>query len=159
VSRVEATPAPTSSGAVARTAAPTPTPEATIRKKIGAAVTYDDGLKIAVTKFEEQAVPTGLFRSTPAPGNRYVKLTVRYDNGTAKEIAYNVFDWKMQDSNGVRRSQTFAFIDNPDALSSGQLAPGGFVSGSIIFELPAGEKNALAIYENFGYRQATWELF
>ncbi|MDP9276112.1 MAG: DUF4352 domain-containing protein [Chloroflexota bacterium] len=149
---VSGTPAPT-------TARPTPTPEATIRKKVGAAVQYEDGWKITVTAFAEQPPKTGLFASTPAPGNRYVKLTVRYDNGTAKEASFNVFDWKLQDSAGVRKSQTFALVDLTDPLSSGKLAPGGFVSGSIVFELPAGEKNALAIYESFAYKQATWELY
>jgi len=155
--RVEATPVPTpSSGAAARTAAPTATAEPTIRKKVGTAVQYDDGWKMTVMKFEEQAASRF---STPAPGNRYVKLTVRYDNGTPKEASYNVYDWKMQDSTGVRRSQTFALIDDSSALGSGKLAPGGFVTGSIIFELPVVERTAIAIYENYGYRQATWELF
>jgi len=157
--RVEATPAPTgASNAAPRTSAPTPT-EATIRKKVGTSVAYEDGWKLTVTKFEEQPVPTGPFRSTPAPGNRFVKLTVRYDNGTAKEASYNALDWKLQDSAGVRRTMGFILIDNPTALNSGKLAPGGFVSGSIIFELPSGEQQALAIYESFSYRQATWELY
>jgi Domain of unknown function (DUF4352) len=149
---VSGAPAPT-------TARPTPTPEATIRKKVGTAVQYEDGWKITVTAFAEQPPKTGLFASTPAPDNRYVKLTVRYDNGTAKEASFNVFDWKLQDSAGVRKSQTFALVDLADPLSSGKLAPGGFVSGSIVFELPTGEKNALAIYESFAYKQATWELY
>jgi hypothetical protein len=33
------------------------------------------------------------------------------------------------------------------------------VTGSILVELPATEQQALAIYESFSYRQATWELY
>jgi hypothetical protein len=141
------------------TTRPTPTPEATIRKKVGTAVTFEDGWKITVTAFADQEVPRTGFTSSPSPGNRFVKLTVRYDNGTPKEASYNALDWKVQDSNGVRKSTVFAFVQLPDPLNSGKLAPGGFVSGSILFEVPVAEQRAMAIYESFSYKQATWELY
>jgi len=157
---VESSPTPaTSPGASARTAAPTPTPEATIRKKVGTTVAYLDGWKLTVAGFANVPPQTGTFASTPSPGNRFVKLTVRYDNGTAKEASFNALDWKMQDSAGVRRSTAFAFVQLSDELNSGRLAPGGFVTGSILFELPASEQHAVAIYESFNYLQATWELY
>ena len=71
----------------------------------------------------------------------------------------DALDWKMQDSAGVRRSTAFAFVQLSDELNSGRLAPGGFVTGSILFELPASEQHAVAIYESFNYLQATWELY
>ena len=126
---VESSPTPaTSPGASARTAAPTPTPEATIRKKVGTTVAYLDGWKLTVAGFANVPPQTGTFASTPSPGNRFVKLTVRYDNGTAKEASFNALDWKMQDSAGVRRSTAFAFVQLSDELNSGRLAPGGFVT-------------------------------
>src|SRR5205823_5134541 len=149
IERADGSPEPRASpGASARTAAPTPTPEATIRKKVGTTVAYLDGWKLTVAGFANVPPQTGTFASTPSPGNRFVKLTVRYDNGTAKEASFNALDWKMQDSAGVRRSTAFAFVQLSDELNSGRLAPGGFVTGSILFELPASEQHAVAIYES-----------
>lgn len=126
-----------------------------IIKKIGEAATYVDGWKVSVTKAEEQAP----FRfSTPTPGNRFITITVRYDNGTAKEGSFNLFDWKLQDSAGVRHDPSF-FSDRSDGLHSGPLATGAFVVGTVTFEVPATDKQLKALYTGFTYKLATWELY
>jgi len=134
----------------------TPPPDPPIIKKIGATATYSDGWKVTVTKAEEQA-PSRF--STPTPGNRFVTITVRYDNGTTKEGSFNLFDWNMQDSAGVRHTPSF-FNDRNDVLRSGSLAVGGFVVGTVMFEVPATDQKLSALYAtSFAYKLATWELY
>jgi hypothetical protein len=135
----------------------TATPEATFRAKIGAAATYSDGWKVSVLTWGEQPASR---LTTPKPGARFVFVTVRYDNGTAKESSFNPYDWKLQDAAGVRRQSAFFVGDRGDALSSGSVAPGGFVSGSIVFEAPVGDVRLEMVYDiPFQYRVATWELY
>ena len=138
---------------VAATAAPTATPRRAF--KIGEPVQFQDGWRITVMKFEEQA-PARFF--TPKPDLRFVAVIIRFDNGTTKAISPNPFYFKLQDSAGVRRSTEF-FSGRTDELTSSELAPGGFVTGSIVFSAPVGDKQLQLIYEQFGYAQTTFELF
>ena len=149
--------APVQPTPVKTTARPaTATPEATFRAKVGTAVTYSDGLKIAVLKWEEQAA--GRF-ITPKPGTRLVAVIVRYDNGTPKEVNFNPFDWTLQDSTGVRHQTEFVGGDRNDTLHSGSLAPGSFVTGSVQFAVPIGDVKLEMLYTGFTYKIATWELY
>ncbi len=134
---------------------PTPTPQPAIVLKVGSATTYTDGWKVSVVRTEPQA-PSRF--STPKPGTQFLAVLVRYVNVTAKEASYNSFSWKIQDSAGVRRGPSFS-SDRSDSLNSGKLAPGGFVTGSIVFEVPIGDVKLAVIYEDFSYKQATWELY
>jgi hypothetical protein len=146
---------PASGVTPATVAAATPTPEPTIRKKIGGVAEYVDRWRVTAVRWSDQ--PAGRF-SSPKPGNRFVVVIVRYDNGTPKVGHFNALDWKLQDSAGVRRTYAF-FSDRDDLLSSGDLAPGGFVSGSLVFEVPQADNHLELIYEGIGYTQATWELY
>jgi len=140
------------------TAAPTQPPAtATPRRafKIGDPVAFTDGWRLTVMKIEDQAAERFF---TPKPGMHYVAITVRHDNGSPKEVSFNTFYFKVQDSNGVRRDGSI-FGTRDDSLKSGQLAPGGFVVGSLTFEVPVGDKQLQLIYEQFGYAQTTIELF
>jgi hypothetical protein len=58
--------------------------------------------------------------------------TVSYDNGTDESVSFNGFDWKLQDPNGTILSMTIG--GSRKALNSGDLAPGGKVSGDVCFE-------------------------
>lgn len=137
-------------------APPTPSPSpAAIILKAGANVAYTDGWKITLLRSESQSPST---YSTPKPGMQFVAVIVRYDNGTAKQASFNEFDWAMQDSSGVRRIAAF-FLGRNDDLNSGQLAPGSFVQGSIVFEAPVGDARLSVIYQKYGYQLATWQLY
>jgi len=57
---------------------------------------------------------------------------VSYNNGTDKSVAFNAFEWKLQDPNGTILSTTLGGTD--DTLNSGDLAPGGKVTGDVCFE-------------------------
>jgi hypothetical protein len=58
--------------------------------------------------------------------------TVSYNNGTDKSVSFNGFDWKLQDPNGTILSMTIG--GSSKTLNSGDLAPGGKVSGDVCFE-------------------------
>lgn len=139
----------------AATAAPTPTPTPRSAFKIGETVTYQDGWKVTVTKFEEQ--PAARF-SSPKPGMRFVAVILKFENGSTKPVSPNPFYFKLQDGAGVRRTASF-FTDRGDSLSSSELAPGAMVAGSLVFEAPVGDSKLSLIYEHIGYRQTTFELF
>lgn len=133
-----------------------PTPQPTLRAKVGIAFTYSDGWKVTALRWQEQA-PTNSFL-TPNPGNRLVAVFVRFDNGTTTVGHFNPFDFQLQDAVGVRRTVAFASVRN-DSLHSGDLAPGAFVSGSVVFEAPVGDQRLELVYQSSPYQQATWELY
>lgn len=137
------------------TPSPTPTPTV-LRLKVGQSVTYKNGWKLTVIRWEEQAPDR---YSTLSPGMRLVTVIVRFDNAGTSADSFNRFDFKLQDGGGVRRGPSGGF-DRNDRLGSGELAPGAFVSGSLTFEAPIGDQRLQLIYEaTFRYQQATWELY
>lgn len=83
--------------------------------------------------------------STPKTGNEYVMINVTIQNQSDKEVSYNPFDFKIQDSNGNQTQSTFVSLD--DQLNSGSLAAGGKVTGSLAFEAPKGDESLLLIYQ------------
>lgn len=83
----------------------------------------------------------------PKEGKEYVIVTVSIINNSDKEVSYNPFHFKMKNSNGQIESQTFTIVDSDTALSSGNLAPGGNVSGTIAFEQPIDDPDLTLIFE------------
>ena len=80
-------------------------------------------------------------------GYEYVIVDVTIRNTGSSTVSYNVFDFSLQDSNGNITDQTFYTSDRNTDLSSGQLAPGGTVTGTIPFEAPIGDTGLELIYE------------
>lgn len=81
-------------------------------------------------------------------GYEFVVINLTFDNDSDEEISYNVMNFELQDGNG---NITSAFgggslDDVGNTLSAGQLAPGGTVSGNLIFEVPAGDENLILRY-------------
>jgi hypothetical protein len=75
-----------------------------------------------------------LQRSGSALGS-LVCSTVQYENRSGKTRSYNgLFDWKLQNPNGV--IATPSIFGGKDALGSGELAPGGHVTGRMCFDDP-----------------------
>lgn len=141
------------------TAAPTASATASASPrafKVGEAISYKDGWKLTVMKSEDSEPTSNFF--TPKPGTHYVAVYVRHDNGGTKPVTYNPFYFKLQDSTGIRHDAAI-LGSRDDKLSSGEVAPGAFVVGSIVFEVPTGDKKLSLIYEQFGYAQTTIELY
>jgi len=85
--------------------------------------------------------------NTPKAGKEYVIVNVTIRNLGKDEVSYNPYDFKVQDANGAQESYTWASLS--DSLSSGTLAPGGKVTGSMPFEVPIGDEAKLIFQPSF----------
>jgi hypothetical protein len=83
--------------------------------------------------------------STPKKGNEYVLVNLTIQNTSDKEVSYNPYDFKLQDSNGNQTTSSYVSLD--DQLDSGSLAANGKVVGSISFEAPKGDLGLKLIYQ------------
>lgn len=102
---------------------------------VGEQVQLGDNV-LTVTKVEKSA--GGDFDQSK-DGHEFVIVTVEINNAGDENISYNPFDFKMSNSQGQIVDQAFTTVDTNTALQSGELAPGGKVSGTIAFEQPAGD--------------------
>lgn len=102
---------------------------------INEAVKYN-GLELSVTKVEKSS---GKEYEKPKDGMEFVIVTVKYKNVGDEKISYNPYDFKMLNSKGQITDQAITAIDSDTSLSSGELAPGGEISGTIAFEQPKGD--------------------
>lgn len=97
-----------------------------------------DGKKVTVAA-PERNWDTGNQFMKPESGNEFVKVQVTIENNSANEASYNTFDWKLQDSKGVIKDVASIAYGVDGALNSGELAPGGKVTGFLVFEVAAGD--------------------
>ncbi|WP_164214965.1 DUF4352 domain-containing protein [Virgibacillus sp. YIM 98842] len=100
---------------------------------VGEAVQLGDNV-LTVTEVEKS---DGDEFDQPKSGNEYVIVHVEIENSGEENISYNPFNFKMANSEGQIVDQALTIIDSDTALESGELAPGGTVSGTIVFEQPA----------------------
>lgn len=103
-----------------------------------------DGQVVEVTEVEKS---DGDEFEKPSDGKEFVIVHVSIENNSDDEISYNPFNFKMKNSNGQIEDSGFTIIDSDTALSSGDLAPGGNVSGTISFEQPKGDDELQLIFE------------
>jgi len=102
---------------------------------VGEAVQLGDNI-LTVTNVEKS---TGDEYDKPKQGHEYVVVTVKIENAGNDNISYNPYDFKMSNSQGQILDPAISIIDTDTALQSGELAAGGTVSGTIVFEQPAGD--------------------
>ena len=95
---------------------------------IGDSVTLDNGLTITVT--DAQVV-------SQEYGDDLMRVTVSYVNNGDKSQPYNLWDWRAENANGVEKSFEIFMGDNGDTLDSGNLKPGGNITGNVYFESDA----------------------
>lgn len=124
------------------TAKPTEAPKKT-EFEIGEVVKLGDN-QLTVTKVEKSA---GSDFDTPKEGHEYVIVHLTIQNTGNKNITYNPFDFSMVNSNGQIVDMGFTIVDTDTALSSGELAPEGKVSGTIAFEQLKDDPKLQLIYE------------
>lgn len=105
-----------------------------------------EGVNYTVTNVEYS---NGDEWDTPADGKQYVIVTIKIENKSESKISYNVYDWKMLNSQGQEDDEAFSTIDSDTNLSSGDLAVGGTKTGTIVFEEPKDETSLkLQYYSN-----------
>jgi hypothetical protein len=68
---------------------------------------------------------------------------VKYSNGTNAAVSFNEFDWKLQGPNGAILSPAIGGSQN--LLNSGDLAPGGSVSGDVCFDEKSGAQGQYVV--------------
>lgn len=110
---------------------PEPTPEKT-EFSMGEAVQLKDNV-LTVSKVEKSA---GSDWDSPKDGMEYVIVHVTIENAGKDNISYNPFDFKIANSQGQITDIGFITVNTDSALESGELTPGGKVSGTLAFEQP-----------------------
>lgn len=93
--------------------------------RIGDTVTLVNGLKITVN--ETEVFTPEYLKST------MTRVNVTYENTGDEKQSFNLLDWKSENSSGVERSIT-AWSDGKTDLGSGNLKPGGTITGNVYFD-------------------------
>lgn len=83
----------------------------------------------------------------PKDGHEFVIVKVTINNNGEEDISYNPFDFKLKNSQGQITEQGLITVDSDTSLSSGELAPGGSVTGTIPFEAPKDDPDLRLIFE------------
>ena len=89
----------------------------------------------------------------PQYGDAMVCSKVTYRNTGTTAQSFNVFDWKIQNPDGV---QSTAAMAQKGGLQSGQLAPGGTVAGDVCATDPGAKGDYLIINEQFFADPIRW---
>lgn len=100
---------------------------------------------ITVTKVEKSQ---GTQWDKPKSGKEFVIVYLTIENKGNSNLSYNPYYFKMQNSQGQQESMTFTIVDQDTSLQSGELIPGGKVSGTIAFEQPKGDTGLMLIYND-----------
>lgn len=103
------------------------------------------GVEMTVTKVEKSQ---GTEFDKPKDGKEFVVVTVNIKNNSNEKLSYNPFYFKMQNSSGQIEDGTFSTVNQDTALKSGDLATGGNVTGTVIFEEPVNDKGLLLQYQD-----------
>lgn len=111
---------------------------------VGEVVKYK-GIEMTVTKIEKSQ---GTDYDKPKDGKEFVVVTVSIKNNSSDKLSYNPFYFKMQNSSGQIEDGTFSTVNQDTALKSGDLAAGGNVTGTVIFEEPVNDKGLLLQYQD-----------
>lgn len=102
------------------------------------------GANVTVNKVEKS---NGGEYDNPKDGYEFVIVEVTITNTNNSNITYNPYDFNMQNSQGNVTDMTWYTSDRDNDLSSGELAPGGTITGAIPFEQPINDSELTLIYE------------
>lgn len=111
---------------------------------IGETVKYK-GIEMTVTKIEKSQ---GTEYDKPKDGKEFVIATISIKNNANEKLSYNPLYFKMQNSSGQIEDEAFSTVNQDTALKSGDLATGGNVTGTVIFEEPVNDKGLLLQYQD-----------
>lgn len=106
-----------------------------------------DGKEVAVAKVERN-YSTGNSYATPKTGKEFVRMTLELKNSSDDTVPYYAIDWKMEDSEGSLDTYSITgSLSDDSALGSGELTSGGKKTGTLVFEVPAGDTNLRLHYQ------------
>ncbi|MGL5021527.1 MAG: DUF4352 domain-containing protein [Mycoplasmatales bacterium] len=116
--------------------------------KIGDEIQLKENKSLKITNIEKTQGTNEYLK--PPEGKEFVVLSVEINNtGTDKNVSYNPFNYKMKNSQGVIEGVGFTTVDTETALGSGELAPGGTISGTLSIEQPVGDNGLVLIYDDY----------
>lgn len=97
----------------------------------------------------------------PSAGHVFVVVQLTMKNYSTQEYTYNPLDFSVMDTNGnLAESSSYSFVQHP--LDYGTLAPGGTVTGEVVFEVPTDHVSGLKLAWQPTYdspkSKYTWEL-
>lgn len=105
-----------------------------------------DGLRTTITSVERNYQPQ---YATPKDGQEFVKVNISFENVVKISRNYNAFYWKIENSNGDITDYSEAMLAQADdSLNSGELAPGGTKTASLVFSVPADDKELKLHYNS-----------
>lgn len=84
--------------------------------------------------------------SKPKDGKEYIIVTVKLENKSDDKLSYTSGDWDLEDGDGAISNPAFV-LGNDNDISYGELAAGGKKSGTIVYEIPAGDTNLKIHYK------------
>lgn len=117
----------------------TPSSENAGGYKVGETIVFKDS-KVTIMNVTRN-FDTGNMFVQPENGKEYVKIDVSFVNTTTSKKAFYPSSWQLQDGDGVIHDISYTattMLDNSFSTSV-ELAGGGKWSGSMIFEVPAGD--------------------
>lgn len=88
-------------------------------------------------------------------GDEFVIVTVSIKNDGKDKLSYNPFYFKVQNSQGQITGSAITSTNQSTALNSGDLAPGGSISGTIVFEEPKGDAGLVLQYQDNVFANGT----
>lgn len=108
---------------------------------VGQTITVDD---VSCTLVSVKVLAPDEFNK-PKSGYQYIVVHITMKNGSTGQVSYNPLDFHIKSSTGNVTETDFttpgSYTAN-NALDSGNLDPGGSVSGDIIFQAPIGDAKA-----------------
>ena len=105
--------------------------------KVGDIISFE-GQEVVVTSVERN-YSTGNKYTKPSEGKEFVKVNIQIQNKSQDKESFNALDWEIEDSDGVINDYSI-LGQADDHLGYGDLAAGGTKKGSLVFEVPAGDK-------------------
>jgi hypothetical protein len=111
---------------------------------VGEAAEIDDETVTGNEVEHNYSPDTGSF--SPRPGNEFIRVNVTLYNVGNSPAGYNEFYYKVEDSRGAQRG--VSLIPVREGFSRGTVAPGGAVTGNMVFEVPQGDSGLKLIVGN-----------
>lgn len=130
--------------------------------KIGEPVPRGD-TTITVNKVTKDWESTNQFDKPTNAGSIFVVVNVTLQNNGDKDMNLSgIYDFKLEDADGVQRSEALGGIGLNKLGSVSSLAPNGKVSADLIFEVPQTATSQMRLHYkpllSFSSKQATIEL-
>lgn len=113
--------------------------------KVGDVVKIGDR-ELTVNNIERNWVEKDKYAMSPESGKEFIIVSVEIANKGKSTVSFNPYDFKVEDSNGVRKNTAYVGTVS-DELHSGELAPGGKVTGNMPFEVPKDDKGLKLIFQ------------